>query len=49
MQSEAMKAVHAAIACDHIQLENGLTVLVRPMPQFSGVPAQPTEKWLAVM
>ncbi|WP_395150568.1 EF-P 5-aminopentanol modification-associated protein YfmH [uncultured Allofournierella sp.] len=39
MQSEAMKAVHAAIACDHIQLENGLTVLVRPMPQFSGVHA----------
>lgn len=34
-----MQAVHAAVACDKIQLENGLTVLVRSMPGYSGVHA----------
>lgn len=39
MQNNTMQAVHEAVACDKIQLENGLTVLVRSMPGYSGVHA----------
>ena len=39
MQNNTMQAVQAAVACDKIQLENGLTVLVRSMPGYSGVHA----------
>ena len=39
MQNEPMQAVRAAVACESVVLENGLTVLVRPMPGYSGVHA----------
>ena len=39
MQNEPMQAVRAAVACEALTLENGLTVLVRPMPGYSGVHA----------
>lgn len=39
MRNDPMQAVRAAVACDSVVLENGLTVLVRPMPGYSGVHA----------
>lgn len=39
MQNDAMQAVRAAAACEEITLDCGLTVLVRPMPGYSGVHA----------
>ncbi len=39
MQNDPMQAVRAAVACERVVLENGLTVLVRPMPGYSGVHA----------
>lgn len=39
MHSDPMQAVRAAAACETIKLDCGLTVLVRPMPGYSGVHA----------
>lgn len=39
MQNDAMQAVRRAAACETIKLDCGLTVLVRPMPGYSGVHA----------
>ena len=39
MKLETLHAVQAAASCETIHLENGLTVLVRPMPGYSGVHA----------